>query len=590
MSGFVADFGVPNSGLSGQVALGSSLATAYVLKKEVTVFSSVPSGTGAVLPSSYAPGVLLTVCNRDATNALLLYPGLGDQIEATGVNVPASIPVGANVTLISFDPPLSRSPRTWWQVASYNQGAYLPLAGGTIAGPLTITGTLTANGTIVLSPASKNVTISPTGTGSVVINPATAGTLDNVALGQSMPLAATVTTLTATGVVTLNPASHDVTLSPTGTGKVVVSPAAAGTLDNIVIGGATPLAATVTTLTATSSVALSPANKNVVISPTGTGVVTLNPATAGTLDNIKIGSGTPLGVAATTLSASGLLSGAGFTARFATPGPIGNTVPSAGAFTTLAATGALTGAQRAFLSGLTTSRSSATVLAVSAGECADSTNAVDIQLGAFTKSTAGTWAAGSGGNGMGSGLTIANTTCYHVFAIINTGAADVYFDTSVTAANKPASTTAFRRIGSFLTDGSAQIVAFFQNGDRFDLGTPVQEYALAPGVTTAVTQTLSSVPTGVVVEAILSGTITDGTTSDASLYISSLAQTDVAAGATTAVTAITGSAAAVTSFGSYSGFRVITNTSAQIRRRVNTTTVVVNLLTNGWIDSRGRAA
>lgn len=562
MSGFVADFGVPNSGLSGQTATGANQSTAYVLTKEVTVFSSVPSGSGAVLPASYATGVQLTVCNRDATNALLLYPALGDQIEATGINVPSSIPIGANVTLISFDPTLSRSPRTWWQVASYNQGNYLPLSGGTIAGSLTITGTTTAS-----------------------------------------------------GVVSLSPANHSVTISPTGTGSVVIAPATAGSLDNMVIGGATPLAATVTALTATSSVALSPANKNVVISPTGTGVVTLNPATAGTLDNIKIGSVTPLAVAATTLSASGTVSGAGFdaylalgtkpasfttlaasgavsgvgfTARFATPGPIGNTVASTGAFTTLSATGALTGAQRAFLSGLTTSRSSATVLAVSAGECADSTNAVDIQLGAFTKSTAGTWAAGSGGNGMGAGLTIANTTWYHVFAIINAGAADVYFDTSVSAANKPASTTAFRRLGSFLTNGSAQIISFTQNGSRFDLTTPVLDYTGTPGVTTAVTLALPSVPTGVVVEAILTGLMADATATNPMLYISALTQTD-SAPSTTFVTAEIGTAASASAASSF-GLRVMTDTSASIRRRVNSTTALLFITTNGWIDTRGKDA
>ena len=39
----------------------------------------------------------------------------------------------------------------------------------------------------------------------------------------------------------------------------------------------------------------------------------------------------------TTLSASSTVSGAGFTARFAVPGPIGSTTPSTGAFTTLSA-------------------------------------------------------------------------------------------------------------------------------------------------------------------------------------------------------------------------------------------------------------
>ena len=44
----------------------------------------------------------------------------------------------------------------------------------------------------------------------------------------------------------------------------------------------------------------------------------------------------------TTLSASGDVTGAGFTARFATPGPIGNTSPSTGNFTTLGTTGNVT--------------------------------------------------------------------------------------------------------------------------------------------------------------------------------------------------------------------------------------------------------
>lgn len=254
---------------------------------------------------------------------------------------------------------------------------------------------------------------------------------------------------------------------------------------------------------------------------------------------------------------------------------------------TLKVAGAFTGAQRNFLSGLTLTRNSTTVLGVSAGEATDSTNAVDMQLGAFTKSTAGTWAAGTGGNGMGTGLTIASSTWYHVFEIINAGVADVYFDTSVTAANKPASTTAFRRLGSFLTDGSAQIVTFTQNGDRFDLASPVLESpGGVPGVTTAVTQTLANVPTGVVVTAILSGVGGDASGSNSVIYLSSLAQADVAASAT-AITTTTG-VASTTALGAFSGVQIVTNASAQIRRRVSTTTVSCNINTNGWIDSRGK--
>lgn len=238
------------------------------------------------------------------------------------------------------------------------------------------------------------------------------------------------------------------------------------------------------------------------------------------------------------------------------------------------------------LFGLTLSNDSGTpntVLDIAAGTCADSANAVTVTLGAFTKSVAGSWAAGSGGNGMGTGLTATAATWYHVFAIIVSGSADVYFDTSVTAANKPASTTAFRRIGSIDLDGSVHIVPFGQNGDRFDRGTPLQEYNGTPGVTTAVSLTLNATPPGVPVQALLSGGILDSA-ANGYMYLSSLAQADVAAsGAAQSVTngASAGGAASLSA-------TVLTNASQQIRRRVSAATTTANIITNGYIDTRGR--
>src|SRR5258708_1490642 len=120
---------------------------------------------------------------------------------------------------------------------------------------------------------------------------------------------------------------------------------------------------------------------------------------------------------------------------------------------------------RSYLAGLTLANdgvSPNTVLDIAAGTCDDSTHVVSITIAAFTKTTGGAWVAGAGQPGMGTGLTIANTTWYHVFAILNAGAPDVYFDTSVTAANSAAGTTQFRRIGSFLATGAAGILAFSQ--------------------------------------------------------------------------------------------------------------------------------
>ena len=244
---------------------------------------------------------------------------------------------------------------------------------------------------------------------------------------------------------------------------------------------------------------------------------------------------------------------------------------------------------RDYLAGMILSNDSGTpntVLDISAGYATDSTNAVAINLGAFTKSTGGTWAAGSGSNGMGTGLTIANNTWYHVFAIINAGVADAYFDTSVTAANAPASTTAFRRIGSFKTaTGTTNILAFTQDGDYVRWTANLLDVnATNPG-TSAVSETLT-VPPGVNVIAF--GGIQLGGQAGAQNYalLSDLVATDTAA---------TGSSSTVggvgTAGGDFAGnWSTRTNTAQQIRVRISASDAgtVVALTTMGWVDTRGR--
>lgn len=242
------------------------------------------------------------------------------------------------------------------------------------------------------------------------------------------------------------------------------------------------------------------------------------------------------------------------------------------------------------LYGLTLSRSSATVLGIAAGVAMDSTNVVGIKLAsAFTKSTAGAWAAGSGQNGMGNALAIANNTWYHVFEILVNGVADVYFDTSVTAANKPAGTTHFRRIGRFKTDGSAQIINFVQDGDWFWLSTPVTDVNQNNPGTAAVTRTLSMIPTGESVIAILQLVVlSTDVTVNCSAYLSDLALADVAPGLITDTANATPAAGGVSSAGTR--ILVRTNASAQIRSRLSNSTSSIALLINtlGWIDRRGK--
>lgn len=146
-----------------------------------------------------------------------------------------------------------------------------------------------------------------------------------------------------------------------------------------------------------------------------------------------------------------------------------------------------------------------TVLDIEAGLATDSTNTDLINIGTFKKSTAGSWASGSGSNGMGNGLTIANNTWYSVCLAYNAGTPDIYFDTSVTCANKPSgiSGTAYRLIGFFKTNSSAQIITFTQTGDEFDWSTIVEDQTATTGSTSTANLALASVPNGVIVNALI---------------------------------------------------------------------------------------
>jgi hypothetical protein len=63
---------------------------------------------------------------------------------------------------------------------------------------------LTLDGAFNMNPANATIQISPTGTGTLTVNPATAGTMNNMAIGGSTPLAGAFTTLSATSTVSVN--------------------------------------------------------------------------------------------------------------------------------------------------------------------------------------------------------------------------------------------------------------------------------------------------------------------------------------------------------------------------------------------------
>ena len=132
------------------------------------------------------------------------------------------------------------------------------ISGAINAGASSTLAGLSSTSTTVLSPANASVTISPTGTGNVVIAPATLGSINNMSIGATTASTGAFTTLTASSTVTLSPANATVTISPTGTGTLTVAPATTGTINNVSIGATTASTGRFTTVTSTQATGTAP--------------------------------------------------------------------------------------------------------------------------------------------------------------------------------------------------------------------------------------------------------------------------------------------------------------------------------------------
>ena len=223
---------------------------------------------------------------------------------------------------------------------------------------------------------------------------------------------------------------------------------------------------------------------------------------------------------------------------------------------------------------------------VTAGEAADSTGETHIVLSSeITKQIDATWAAGDDAGGMNDGEAVGNDTWYHYHMLSSADGStvDFGFDTSITAANLLADTaviaaglTLYRRIGSVLTDGSANILAFYMEPDRTVVWDAfAQDIALTDGGTSAVTNTIST-PLGIRTKAhVLVGAVTTTSASTNYLIVESLDKTAQVPDATLAMLMIRNSTASF-SLRDYTATDVWTNASSQIRSRqtvadVNTT-------------------
>jgi hypothetical protein len=244
---------------------------------------------------------------------------------------------------------------------------------------------------------------------------------------------------------------------------------------------------------------------------------------------------------------------------------------------------------RGYLSGLILSTAGASSsFGVSVGVAVDKAQTDFMQLTSAVTKTTGAFTAGSGNGSLDTG-TIAVSTWYHVHEIKNlsTGAVDILTSTSATSPTLPSGFTIFRRIGSLKTDASSHWVSFTQRGDEFTLVTTVTDISNSTQSTTAVTYTMASVPTGIVVKWLGSGDF-ESTANEAGGRVVALDKADQAAtsGSVGAESLLVIAAAGVARL--TAKVAAYTNTSAQISVRADVALSSFHLNTGGWIDTRGR--
>lgn len=249
---------------------------------------------------------------------------------------------------------------------------------------------------------------------------------------------------------------------------------------------------------------------------------------------------------------------------------------------------------RAYLSGLTLSTpGSSASFGITAGVAADSGNAAMISLAATLNKTTSAWAVGNTNGGLDTG-TIANNTWYHAWLIKrpDTGVVDALLSLSASSPTMPVNYTLKRRIGSLLTNGSAQFVSFSQTGDYFTWAAPVVDASSTNPGTSAVFAALPSIPLGIIVKWVGTAMLRIGSAAS-SLYVSGPAANNAAPQLYDAAGPVTPGftlANAVANTMAAQRMEVLSDNAQRIRWRLSASdaSTIVGMVTHGWIDTRGR--
>jgi len=165
---------------TGSVAGGNTITTPY----SGLLTTLTGSGTVTIPNPVYYLGSTQTYYNSTGSAITLSTPGGVFNGPGAGGTASLSLPGGSLVTLVSDG--TNYLTQDW------------------VGGAIVANSTLTANSTVNLSPSNANVSIQPTGTGTVAITSSTGnpGSMDNVNIGSGTKATGAFTTLTANSTVT----------------------------------------------------------------------------------------------------------------------------------------------------------------------------------------------------------------------------------------------------------------------------------------------------------------------------------------------------------------------------------------------------
>jgi hypothetical protein len=242
------------------IAISGATTLTYVIDKSTILLSGATGYTVTLSSPVPYPGSIQSIFNGTTGNITINTPA--------GSILGSGFTSAANQTIPSNSTYTLTSDGTNYVVTN-NEGGPIQATTGTFSS------TLTANSTVSMSPANANITISPSGTGTVTIsptgtvtmspagaltiNPTAASTINNTSIGASTRSTGAFTTLqanntvTLTGVITADTGANSQSHTTTGAGTITIASGTLGTINNMSIGATTASTGAFTTATATTA-------------------------------------------------------------------------------------------------------------------------------------------------------------------------------------------------------------------------------------------------------------------------------------------------------------------------------------------------